>query len=272
MKISVIIVNLNTKKLLSDCIRSVYKDMPWAEVIVVDNGSTDGSQKNIKKNFRKVILIENEKNLGFGAANNVGAKKASGDILFFLNSDTIVPKGSLQKLIDFFVYYPKAGVVGPKVVLPDGDLQPYSFGSDISLITILKEKLYRLIGKKQTPTNVKRVDWVTGAALLARKSVFKVIGGFDENFFMYFEDNDLCLRCRQFGYKVYIYPHISIVHLGGKSIAADEKRAKLYFKSQDYFFKKHYGELGTVTLKILRAPYVSLRRKVSTDENNHSKK
>lgn len=255
MKLSIIIVSYNTKKLLADCLKSVYIDMPEIEMVVVDNGSTDGSQAMIKSKFPQAKLIESRRNLGFGKANNLGAKESSGEIIFFLNSDTIVPKGSLGKLLQYFEKNPGAGVVGPKVVMTNGKIQPYSFGDDINLISLIKDKFV-----KGLPKIKNKVDWVTGAALAVRREAFEAANGFDENFFMYFEDNDLCIRVRTAGYEVDVCSQSKIIHIGGKSIKSNQKRWQIYFQSQDYFFKKHYGVVGALLVKLMRAPYQLFKR------------
>ncbi len=110
------------------------------------------------------------------------------------------------------------------------------------------------------PNVKKRVDWVTGAALAVRGEAFRATGGFDENFFMYFEDNDLCMRIRKAGFTVDLCPESEIIHIGGKSLKSDQKRSDIYFKSQDYFFRKHYGIVGTALVKLIRLPYRLIKR------------
>jgi len=251
MKLSIVIVSYNTKKLLDNCLKSILANNFNCQIIIVDNNSSDGSPAMIRKKYSQITLIANKKNVGFGRANNIGAKKAKGEIIFFLNSDTIVPCGTLKKLVKFFNDHPQIGIIGPKVILKNGSLQPYSFGDDPTLYGLIKSKLM----KKRSWAKTKRVDWVTGAALAIRRQLFNDLFGFDENIFMYFEDNDLCLRARQMGFKVYLDAETSIIHLGGKS--ADDSKAKkdIYFQSQDYFFSKHYGLTGKLFLKLMRLPY-----------------
>jgi len=251
MALSIIIVSFNTKKYLRNCLDSLYRDNVNTEVIVVDNGSSDGSQNMVKSFFPQVKLIQNKKNFGFGKANNIGVANSCGEIIFFLNSDTIVPKGILKKIIKFFQKYPRAGVMAPLVKLPSGEIQPYSFGEDTSLFGLIRDKFL----KAKFEAKTQKVDWVTGAALCCRRNVFNQISGFDENFFMYFEDNDLCVRARKLGFPVYLYSGAEIIHFGGKSIESSHLRSDVYFKSQEYFFKKHYGLIGLLLVKIFRAPY-----------------
>jgi hypothetical protein len=255
MKISLVLVSYNTKKLLNECLRSIFLDGKNCQVIVVDNASSDGSIKMIKEKYPQVRLLVNYKNLGFGKANNLGAKEAQGEIIFFLNSDTLVPKGTLSKLGKFFDDHLRAGIVGPKIVLKDGETQPYSFGDDPTIFNLVKDKLF----DHRSPIRTKRVDWITGAALAIRRDLFEEINGFDENIFMYFEDNDLCLRARKIGQGVYLDTEIEIIHLGGMSAADNRTKKDIYFQSQDYFFKKHYGLSGIILLKLIRLPYKWLK-------------
>lgn len=256
MKLSIVIVSYNTKDYLDRCLQSVYSDCPDCEVIVVDNASGDGSVTMMRGKYPKTKLIASKINLGFGKANNLGAKAAKGEIVFFLNSDTIVNKGSLKKMVRFFQDKPNAGIVGPKVLLEDGGVQPFSFGDDPTLISLILEKF----NHRKPQARTKRVDWVTGAALAIRRELFEKIGGFDENIFMYFEDSDLCIRARKTGAQIYLFTGSSIIHFGGKSAGSDRKQKEIYFRGQDYFFQKHYGIIGKLMLKLIRLPYKILKR------------
>jgi GT2 family glycosyltransferase len=256
MKLSIVLVSYNTKKLLDDCLRSIFLSYRDCQVIVVDNASSDGSVEMVKSKYPQVNLIKNKKNLGFGKANNLGAQKAAGEIIFFLNSDTIVPSSSLRKLVSFFKDHLQAGIVSPKVVLKNGQAQPYSFGDDPTILSLIKEKLI----KNQSQARTKKVDWVTGAALAIRRNLFKKLAGFDEKIFMYFEDNDLCFRARQLGWQVWLNPQSEIIHIGGASKKDSKEQKDIYFKSQDYFFKKHYGLIGWLFLKLIRLPYRLIKK------------
>lgn len=254
MKFSIILVNYNTKKLLKDCIDSLIfniKDVNY-EIIVVDNNSTDGSIEMLENKYvNKIRLIKNNKNLGFGIANNLGAKIARGEYLFFLNSDIIAKEDILSGLAKIFESRPEIGILAPRLILPDGSEQKFAFGNFPSLAGLILGKIKKDTAEKKYV----KIDWVSGAALAIRKNLFDQVGGFDENFFMYFEDMDLCKRIGEAGYKIEVLPSVQVVHLGGRSIQKDGVRKKIYYESQDYFYKKHYGKLKLALLRFFRWPY-----------------
>jgi GT2 family glycosyltransferase len=270
-KLSIIIVSFNTEKLLEETIKSIYsseKDNSFFEIIVVDNNSSDKSIKMVKEKFGQVKLIINSKNLGFGAANNLGAKNAKGEYLLFLNSDTIVQSEALTKMVDFFKKNKRVGILGPKLVLNSGKIQPYCIGYKSSLGQSFKNRFAKCLAKlkinKKFLTRLsleywdwlepRSVDWVTGAALMIRKNLFDKVHGFDEKIFMYFEDQDLCLKANQLNQETWVLPNAEIIHLGGKSIKLDNERKKYYYQSQDYFFKKHFGKFSYLLMKIISFP------------------
>ncbi len=279
MKLSVIIVSFNTKDYLRQTLKSVFAEVrnigsSFLEVIVVDNNSTDGSPEMVGKEFPQVHLIESKVNLGFGGGNNEGARKAQGNYLLFLNSDTIVLKGALPKMLDFMEKHPEIGILTPKLVWEDRKTpQAGMIGLKPTLPKMILEKPFKLFKNlvRKAPflnrlaqkisldfwdfNQEREVDWVTGAALLTGRVLFEKLQGFDEKIFMYFEDVDLCLRAQKLGAKVFYYPDVTIVHLGGKSIQLSRDRKKIYYQSQDYFWSKHHSLLSAISLKIIRFPY-----------------
>jgi len=248
--LSIIIVGFNTKCFLEKCLESIFRQRVNGnlEVIVVDNGSRDNSCEMIKNIFFKVKLIENKENLGFGKANNQGAKIARGDYLFFLNPDTLIKDNVFLKIIEAFKNDSQAGVVSPLLVLENGEIQSWAYGQEENLSQLIKRKI-----KKDSS---KTIDWVSGAAFAIRADIFRKIGGFDENFFAYFEDRDLCLQVKKNGYKIVVLPEVKVIHFGGKSLASDKKRKKLYYQSQNYFWRKHYGLIKSLLMRFFRLPYV----------------
>ncbi|MDD5290571.1 MAG: glycosyltransferase family 2 protein [Patescibacteria group bacterium] len=255
MFFSIIITSFNTREILKNCLVSIFsscgrKDF---EIIVVDNNSSDGSAEMLNADFgQRIKLIANKKNIGFGPANNQGAKIASGEYLFFLNSDTIIKEDILTPIKEFFLLNPEVGIIGPGLILPDGTSQKYAYGRFPGLVGLLvRNSGQEPEGNKSSFT----VDWVSGAALAIRKNVWGKIGGFDENFFMYFEDIDLCKRAKNFGFKTVVLSSARLIHLGGKSVKISVDRKKMYYDSQGYFFRKHYGKLKWILLKIMRWPY-----------------
>ncbi len=270
--LSVIIANYNTRDFLKDALKFIFKSEKkhsFFEVIVIDNNSKDGSCKMVRQKFPRVKLISSRRNLGFAKANNLAAKKAAGKYLLFLNSDTLVNNGALDKMVKFLEKHLRVGVLGPKLVLKSGKIQPFPAGYKLNLVQALKIKLAAFLSGIGVSSSFlaklsleywdwsrpKKVDWVTGAALMIRKEIFEQLAGFDTKFFMYFEDQDLCLRTEKIGGEVWVLPSASIVHLGGKSIKLDARRKKYYYQSQDLFFKKHFGKMNFWLMKIISLPY-----------------
>ncbi|MDD5625873.1 MAG: glycosyltransferase family 2 protein [Patescibacteria group bacterium] len=257
MNISIIIVNYNAQDWLEDCLRSILKysaDIKL-EIIVIDNNSTDESKKFIREKFSTIKLIESDKNSGFGQANNQAAEIATGDILFFLNPDTLIQENIFQKIINAFEQDSKIGIVAPQLVLPDNSLQPWAYGKEEGIMGIIKNKFKNNLSAHQLANLSAEFDWVSGAALAIRRDIFEKINGFDEKFFMYFEDKDLCLRVKKLDYKIAVLPDAKIIHFGGKSSGGDKQRKKLYYQSQNYFWRKHYGFFKSVLMRLIRWPY-----------------
>lgn len=261
MKLSIIIVNWNTKKLLEDCLNSIFDNSPSFEfeVIVVDNASIDESSQMVTDYFPFVKLIYNDSNKGFSYANNRGIEKSIGQYILLLNSDTIVFKKALEDMVNFMDSNSEAGVLGCRLLMSDGIIQPYIFGDDPTLSYLLKRnirKLLRLDDFHNWKTDqVLEVDWVTGACMMVRREAVEKAGLMDENIFMYFEDNDWCYRIRKVGFKIYYNPKAEIIHLGGKSLGENQSKRKTeYYKSLLYFYQKHYGARQTFLLRFLLIP------------------
>lgn len=258
MKVSIIIVNWNTRELLRDCLASLYEKvqgLPF-EVLVVDNASTDGSVEVIRNGFPSVSLIVNSKNVGFAKANNQALEKSRAEYVLLLNSDTIVPEGVIGKMVEFMDDHPQAGAATGKLVFPDGSTQPYTFGNDPTLSYLIRRNLSKLLFKKDlhdwNASRPAEVGWVTGGFMMVRQRAMEEVGGLDENMFMYFEDNDWCLRMRQKGWKIFYNPDVEIIHLHGKSFGEQHQaRKKEYYQSLTYFYEKHYGPFQTFLLRIL---------------------
>lgn len=254
MTVSIIIVSYNTENLLRNCISSIYKNIVGVdfEVIVSDNGSTDGSIEMIRAEFPQVILIENNKNLGFGKANNIGAKIAKGKYLFFLNSDTVLfndaVKGFYEAAKNEECILGAYLCDGHGAVVPSYGkfLQPILFSLKKNIYDfypmVLKKRRSMLNAATSKNTNDERyVDFVTGADLFISKKNFNAINGFDGGFFMYFEDEDLCRRELEIGIKSKIIATPKIAHLEGASSSVKIKKILIQDESFFYYVGKHYG-------------------------------
>lgn len=249
MKISIIIISWNTKSLLRDCLNSLKGN---EEIIVVDNASSDGSPQMVQKEFPKVKLIKNQKNLGFGAANNQGIKVASGDYLLLLNSDTVVKNDAPLKMAGFLSENSQAGVVGCRLLNSDGSLQPSAGpfpGLGVTFVMLFLEHWLKNLVRTSFP-KVTEVDWVMGAALMVRREVIKKAGLMDESIFMYMDEVEWCYRIKKTGFKVFFFPEASITHFfGGSSQTGRETPILNIYRGLIYFYQKHYS---TNQLKILK--------------------
>ena len=265
MDLSVIIVNWNTTKLLEDCLRSIFnftKDISF-EVIVVDNGSKDGSQAMVKKKFPQVKLISNSNNLGFAKANNQGIKMAKGEYVLLLNSDTYLIENSFKKLVEKTNEFDELGALGPLLLNEDRSIQqsvgffPHlpqvfwwmTFIDDLPGGTTLKP--YH-VDHDSFYKSKHEVDWVTGAAFLIPKKVIVTVGMLDEKIFMYGEDFEWCFRIKKTGFKVYFSPAAKIVHIGGGSVSKIRTNAYVgEFRSLMYFYKKYKSHASLQILRFL---------------------
>ncbi len=255
--LSIVIVSWNTAVLLADCLGSISTGTTGLEhhIIVVDNASTDDSAAMIAREFPAVQLIRNAENVGFARANNQGLRASTGRYVLFLNSDTRVPCGILSALVEFMDAHPDAGACSPRLARADGSTQPFTFGGDPTPAYLFARGWMRLIRHRAVhdweTLESQSVDWVSGACLLARRDAVLQVGGFDEDFFMYFEDNDLCLRLRRAGWKVFYNPQVSITHLGGASLALNDARSRWYDASLRRFYSKHYSPPARIALEIM---------------------
>ena len=259
MQVSVIIVNYKTPQLCIDCINSVFEktsDLDY-EIIVVDNQSQDGSIEKLNGAFGdKIKLIESQDNLGFGRANNLGARSASGEYLFLLNSDTLLKNNAIKILFDFASASSTIGIVGGNLFSKEGELihsfKKDKFGlRDLKVVGFFKSLLHRLFhvssGKDYNTTGAPLcIDgYITGADLMISRSLFQQVGGFDEDFFMYFEENEMTNRVHEAGYEVYSVPAAEIIHLEGASTGKNKisaRRQRMLHQSAILFFRKVYGE------------------------------
>lgn len=259
MSISVILVNHNGLERTRNAVKSVKKSSPRSEVIVVDNNSTDGSVECIRREFPDVKLIPSTENRGFGAGSNKGAGVALGEFLFFLNPDTMLSEDTPCLLGAIMEFNSDIAACGPKLVDDDRTFQ-LSFGPDPSLVKEWKlRRMHRRLQKRNPSVQaelesrysaMREVDWVTGAALMIRRDVFQKVGGFDETFFMYFEDADLCRRVRKLGLKVLYVPSTKVVHFGGdKGLNPESTIALEYRRSQLHYYRKHVGGAGYLLLR-----------------------
>ena len=247
IRLSILIVTWNVGEQLAACLRSLDANrLPadW-EIIIFDNASRDDTAALVRKTFPQVRLVESPHNLGYAAGNNRAAAAAQGEYLLLLNPDTLASREAIAGLLDFMDAHSRAGACSPQLRLADGSVQPFTFGEDPTPGYLFRRGWRRLIHHQplhdwETPTS-HPVAWVSGAAMMVRRAAWEQVGGFDENFFMYFEDNDLCLRMRKRGWEIWYHPAVAITHLGGQSAQQMGSSGSAYRASLRYFYRKHYG-------------------------------
>ena len=251
--LSIVIVSFNARADLQACLLSLKKAPPAMdhEIIVVDNGSADGSAEAAER-IPGVRVLRLGRNAGFAAANNAGIREGRGDLVLLLNSDTLVPPGALDRLVERLLATAGAGIAGPRLVDAEGRPE-LSFGSMISPLNELRQK-------RKTPEWIRRetsreqfVDWVSGACLLVRRADAEAAGLLDERFFLYTEDVDFCHTVRALGRSVLFTPAAEITHLRGRSRASQPAASNAaYRRSHLEFYKKHHPWLVPLLRLYLR--------------------
>lgn len=276
--VSIIILNFNTKELLSGCLESLEKSLKntslKTEVIVVDNASIDGSAKEVKKKFKFARLLKNKVNLGFAAGNNVATAQTSGKYLLFLNPDTLVYKDTLPAVVKFMEENTKVAVVTCRVEFPNGALDPdchrgfptpwraFCHFTGLGRIFPKSEFFngYHLGGLDFDHTQ--EIDACVGAFMMVRREAAEKVGWWDEDYFFYGEDIDWCYRFKEKGWKIIYYPFVKITHLKGASsgirketkeittadINTKKRIASASVKAMEIFYKKHYFSKYNVLL------------------------
>lgn len=256
--LSAIIINYNGGELLKRTLSSLEAELAslseGAEIIVVDNASTDDSLSLISKDFPQIRIICLPENSGFAKAANHGAKVSFGQYLLFLNNDIEIKPGSLSQLVTFLTAHSDYALVAPAVFNPDGSFQ-LSFGFDLNLFSefflkYLAQAYYALVYRFCPSKMPRDIDWASGVALLIRRPAFFEIGGFDERYFLYIEDADLGLRLRRAGYKIRYLPEAKIVHHRG-AVASKYPRLALIEakKGQLIYYSLHNRPLSFKWLK-----------------------
>lgn len=248
-ELSIIILNYRSSEYLKKCVASIFDEIKGInfEIIVVNNS------KDALDQMPDIKLIETKENLGFGRGHNLGVKSTEGEILWILNADTEIIQGKIKKVIDEMREKGKTGIMGTRLLDESGKIQKWSVGVEPTIWDLIRNNLGFPASRKIWESSQKsEADWVSGTSFFIRKDVFLKLGGFDENFFMYFEDMDLCKRARVAGYKVIYFPEFAVKHFGGKSFKNKKLQKKYYYQSQDYYFQKHFGKLQGFLVKLLR--------------------
>lgn len=261
--ISVIIVSYNTVELLRQCIEKLYENSPGIEmeVFVVDNDSADGSAEMVREEFPQVHLIANDTNRGFGAANNQAWELSKGRYILLLNPDAFVKPEAIKNAIAFLDNNPRCGLCGGRLVKPDGSLDPSARRFPTAL-----SKFFTLSGlRSRFPesnifsrhefggfdhNSIMEVDWVPGTFTLYRREMLEKTGLFDERFYIYYEETDLCLNAKKLGWQVYFIHNAEVVHVGGASSKTRKDQQfdqgasqvlKFRMRSEWLYFRKNYS-------------------------------
>lgn len=255
--VSVVLVCWNNKHYLKPCLDSLYAatDKCHFEVVVVDNGSTDGSQGLLREAFPQVQLIQNERNTGLGKASNQGIAATTGRYVLLLNNDTLVKHATLDTMVAFLDAIPQAGAVGGRIFNPDGSVQTcYNNFSTLAEEFLIATRLGSLLAEGYPAIihddEVRAVGWISSACLMLRRTALKEIGLLDEAYFIYGDETDLQYRLKQAGWQVYYLPCDTIIHYGGRSMNRWSRR-KMVYRGKILFYQKHYGFLRTAVLRAL---------------------
>ncbi len=266
--VSVIIVNLNTRLLLKECLASVYgQGFPDIEVLVVDNGSSDGSADMVQTEFPGVRLVRNQRNEGFARPNNVAMRMAKGKYVLLLNSDAALKPGAITTLASFLDDHPHAGACGPRLVFPDGHLQRSVKGfptlwthfCDMTLLDRVFPRTHLFGRGEQAGFDYQRtqeVDHVMAAAFLVRRAVLTSAGFLDERFSIYYNDMDWCFRMKAAGWKIYYVHNAEVVHHLGQTVNTLNRSLDYLdemYENTMLFYQKHYGPKAVVIYKLLLA-------------------
>ena len=250
--LSIVIIHYKTPKLVQQCLASIYSepiDLSF-EVLVIDNASKDIELQRVIQKFSGVALQMNKTNIGFAAACNQAIRMCRGRYVWVLNPDTVVSPGDFLQLVSFMEAHPLVGACGPRLVYPNGELQ-LSCRKFPTLLTLVL-RIFRLgpficrpvrsyLMADWDHASIKEVDWVIGGCMLLRREAIEQIGLFDEGFFMYYEDTDLCYRLKQKGWKVYYHSEVSVVHHHQRTSAnlLPNRQSYIHAKSLWHLFHKH---------------------------------
>ncbi|MCP4417239.1 MAG: glycosyltransferase family 2 protein [Chloroflexi bacterium] len=269
--LSIIIVNYNTRQLLDDCLASLLaaeQPVGGAEIIVVDNASSDGSQGMMQEKYPTVRLIASEMNRGFSAANNLGTAVATGRTILFLNSDTRVDAKSLTEPVEYLINHPEVGALTVRLIYPNGERDPDNHRgfptpwnaichfAGLSRLFPNKPRFNGYFQSYQNMSETHVVDVIAGSYMLMLLPLCRKLGGWDETYFFYGEDIDFCYRIREAGYQIIYYPHVEVLHYKGASSglrkesadiarppkATRVKVAKESVRAMKIFYRKFYRQ------------------------------
>jgi len=250
--LSIVIPTWNNKSVLAECLASIDAAEPGIgfQVIVVDNGSEDGTEIFLGEKFPEALIIRNEENLGFARACNQGIRIAEGRYILLLNNDTLMKQGTLERLVAFMDAEPAAGLAAPRLMNPDGSLQQsacmafmnlrHAFFGGYALPFPLGKLVRPMAMPEADYDRTQEAAWVTGACMIVRKAILDDVGLLDENIFMYIEDMEWCYRFHGRGWKIFLVADAAVVH--SKHVSSRDRLPEVFrrdYVSKKYFFRKH---------------------------------
>jgi GT2 family glycosyltransferase len=262
-RVAAVVVSYESRETLPGCLDSLRRDGVPVETVVVDNASRDGSAESVRERFHDASVLANPENVGFARACNQGARATRAPLLLFLNPDATLDPGALAALAALFDGRPRLGIAGPRTLGAGGAVQ-VSTGPDLSLASEWRQRrLVRgvdggapraLAEAEALHSRERAADWVSGACLIVRREAFDAVSGFDESFFLYEEDADLCRRVRAAGYEVVFTPAAVVRHARGRSMERAPDQARLeYQRSHLRYYRKHAGPFARAALRTLLA-------------------
>lgn len=260
-RLSVVIVAWNVRDLLRACLRSLPLTDPQVEILVVDSASSDGTPQMVAAEFPTVVLRASAENLGYSRGNNLGLRQARGDYLLVLNPDTEVVGNALLEMCAYLDAHPQVGVLGPQLMHADGTPQATRrrfptlatafFESTWAQALAPRSLLDHYYARDLPPAEPADVDWLVGAALLLRRAAYAQAGGFDEGFFMYSEELDLCRRLKAAGWRIVQLPSARLVHHEARSSAQVPAATHIRFNtSKVRYFQRYHGALAAEVLRL----------------------
>jgi len=255
--LSVVLVCWNNRTYLEPCLDALYQSglNCCFDVVVVDNGSTDGSQAMVQQRFPSVRILQNDRNVGLSRASNQGIVATTGRYILLLNNDTVVNGPSLDAMVDFLAKTPKAGAVGGRLLNPDGTFQAgyanfSSLKEEFLITTHLGERVWPGYPAHFDQNEAIPVGWLSSACLLVRRAAIYQVGLLDEAYFIYGDEADLQYRLQQAGWAVYYLPDATTIHYGGRSMDR-WKRRRMVYRGKMLFYQKNYGPVRAAALRFM---------------------
>jgi GT2 family glycosyltransferase/predicted ATP-grasp superfamily ATP-dependent carboligase len=244
--VSVSIVNTSNRDLLLACLESLERDRDrrcTVDVVVLDNASEDGSAEAVRERFPAVRVIAQKHRAGFGANHNTVIRSTTGRYVYVLNEDTTSPPGSFDHMVAYLDEHPRVGALGPRILYPDGRPQASAWRFPTPAVAALSALTLGQAGVVQSDGDeIRSVDWAMGCALLVRRSALDEVGLFDERFFIYSEETDLCRRLVSAGYEVHYFPHVTVFHhVAQTSAKVPERRINEFWRSRHRYWAKHHS-------------------------------